>query len=300
MYEAHFGLAQRPFSLSPDTALFVNLADHQQCFSLLVHVLNSGEGFLKVIGEVGTGKTVLCRKLLRYLETQKTGQFHSVYVPNPMLSSVGLYRAVGKELGLTDLQQQDNDALLEHITERILELAESDQSVVIVIDEAQSLPSQTLEALRLISNLETEQKKLVQIILFGQTELDTLLKNDRFRQLRQRITFAHYLQPLNADETQQYIEYRLTRSGYNGPTLFNTKAQTAMYKVSAGIPRMINVLAHKSLMAAFSEKAPQVTKRHVFRAASDSQETDSSTNYNLWLVALSASLLLGAVVWRLL
>ena len=300
MYESHFGFQKRPFSLSPDTGLFVNLTDHDACFSLLVHVLDTGEGFLKVVGDVGTGKTILCRKLLRYLESEKRDEFHSVYIPNPMLSPIGLYRAVGQELGLSLDKQKDNDALQSHITDRILALAESNKSVVIVVDESQSLPAQTLEALRLITNLETEEKKLVQVILFGQTELDTLLNQDRFRQLRQRITFSHYLKPMSANETQQYIEYRLSQSGYNGPALFNKSAVKTLFKASSGVPRMINVLAHKALMAAFADRSHQVDVIHVNRAAQDGMISTRSFNAAPWIAAAAIALFVTGVLWRLL
>jgi MSHA biogenesis protein MshM len=300
MYETHFGLKRRPFSLSPDTDLFVNLTDHEQCFELLIHVLEHGEGFLKVVGDVGIGKTILCRKLLGYLKNKNNRLFYPVYIPNPMLSPIGLYRAVGMELGLTSRQKNDNDTLLHHINERILKLAESDKSVVIVIDEAQSLPPETLEALRLISNLETEQKKLVQIILFGQTELDALLDQKRFRQLRQRITFSHYLKPLSTDEMQRYIEFRLLQSGYNGPALFTRKAFSALYKSSKGVPRMINVLAHKALLAAFSDQTRQVDKKHIIRAADAGQASTTMPNYATMFVIFSVMLFAGAIAWRFL
>ena len=300
MYEAYFGLTKRPFSLSPDTGLYVNLDDHQRCFDLLIHVLASGEGFLKVIGEVGTGKTVLCRKLLHYLETEQVGRLHSVYIPNPMLSPIGLYRAVGQELGLSEQQQADNDALLNRITERILQLAVTDQGVVIVIDEAQSLPPETLEALRLISNLETETKKLVQIILFGQTELEALLNQERFRQLRQRITFSHRLQPLSAAQTQQYIEYRLQRSGYNGPPLFQRSAMSLLHRAAGGVPRMINVLAHKALLVAFAEQIKHIQQRHIRLAVYDHKAPPKHSKLALICVILSACLFVFALTWKLL
>lgn len=299
MYEAHFGFNKRPFSLSPDTGLFVNLADHDRCFKLLQHVIDSGEGFLKVVGDVGTGKTILCRKLLRYLDSEQSEKFHSVYIPNPMLSPIGLYRAVGQELGLSVDKQKDNDALHSHITDRILALAESNQQVVIVVDESQSLPALTLEALRLITNLETEDKKLVQVILFGQTELDTLLNQDRFRQLRQRITFSHYLQPMNADETRQYIEFRLAQSGYNGAPLFDLRAIKKLHRLSAGIPRMINVIAHKALIQAYAERQSQVTKKHLHIAASDSQISQAKPRLASWLTAAASLVLVASLVWRL-
>lgn len=300
MYEAHFGFDKRPFSLSPDTGLFVNLDDHKRCFSLLVHVLDTGEGFLKVIGEVGTGKTILCRKLLRYLEVKKADEFYSVYIPNPILSPIGLYRAVGKELGLDINQQQDNDALLSHITERILALAESNKTVVVIVDEAQSLPAETLEALRLITNLETEEKKLIQIILFGQTELDDLLNEERFRQLRQRITFSHYLKALNPKETKRYIEYRLAQSGYNGTEIFNDAVITKLYNATRGVPRMINVIAHKALMAAFADRSLAVTKKHIQRAVLDDRKAEQKQSVLLWVIVGLTIFLATALVWRFL
>ncbi len=296
MYEAHFGLQQRPFSLSPDTALFVQLDDHEACYRLLTHVLDTGEGFLKVIGDVGTGKTILCRRLLRYLSDDPVAKdrFHSVYIPNPMLSPVGLYRAVGHELGLKLSEQADNAALLEHINRRILALAEQERGVVIVVDEAQSLPAQTLEALRLITNLETERQKLVQIILFGQPELDDLLNHKRFRQLRQRITFAHYLKPLDRQATRQYLDYRLSRCGYNGPTLFDQRTLATLHKRTHGVPRMINVLAHKALLSAFSEQRRQIKPADIDRAWRDSQPEHQG--YRRWLAPSMAVLTVGLLI----
>ena len=304
MYEAHFGLKQPPFSLSPDTALFVRLDDHEACYQLLTHVLDTGEGFLKVIGDVGTGKTILCRRLLRFLSDDEAARerFHSVYIPNPMLSPVGLYRAVGQELGLETPLQADNAALLEHINQKILDLAQQQRGVVIVVDEAQSLPPATLEALRLITNLETERQKLVQVILFGQPELDELLDQNRFRQLRQRITFAHYLKPLSRTAIRQYLDFRLTQSGYNGPTLVTDRAIKRLHQLSGGIPRMINVLTHKALLSAYAEQRRQVNPADFDRAWRDSKpETPRLTARVAPLAAMAAVLLLAAIsVWSLL
>ena len=304
MYEAHFGLKQPPFSLSPDTALFVRLDDHEACYQLLTHVLDTGEGFLKVIGDVGTGKTILCRRLLRFLSDDDTARerFHSVYIPNPMLSPVGLYRAVGQELGLETPLQADNAALLEHINQKILDLAQQQRGVVIVVDEAQSLPPATLEALRLITNLETERQKLVQVILFGQPELDELLDQNRFRQLRQRITFAHYLKPLSRSAIRQYLDFRLTQSGYNGPSLVTDRAIKRLHQLSGGIPRMINVLTHKALLSAYAEQRRQVNPADVDRAWRDSKaEPPRLTARAAPLAAMVAILLLAVVsAWSLL
>ncbi|WP_394169938.1 ExeA family protein [Saccharospirillum alexandrii] len=304
MYEAHFGLKQPPFSLSPDTALFVRLDDHESCYQLLTHVLDTGEGFLKVIGDVGTGKTILCRRLLRFLSDDQAARerFHSVYIPNPMLSPVGLYRAVGQELGLETPLQADNAALLEHINQQILNLAQQQRGVVIVVDEAQSLPPATLEALRLITNLETERQKLVQVILFGQPELDELLDQNRFRQLRQRITFAHYLKPLSRTAIRQYLDFRLTQSGYNGPSLVTDRAIKRLHQLSGGIPRMINVLTHKALLSAYADQRRQLNPADFDRAWRDSKpETPRLTARVAPLAAMTAVLLLVVVsVWSLL
>ncbi len=304
MYEAHFGLNQPPFSLSPDTALFVRLDDHEACYQLLTHVLDTGEGFLKVVGDVGTGKTILCRRLLRFLSDDEAARerFHSVYIPNPMLSPVGLYRAVGQELGLETPLQADNAALLEHINQKILNLAQQQRGVVIVVDEAQSLPPATLEALRLITNLETERQKLVQVILFGQPELDELLDQTRFRQLRQRITFAHYLKPLSRTAIRQYLDFRLTQSGYNGPALVSDRAIKRLHQLSGGIPRMINVLTHKALLSAYADQRRQLNPADFDRAWRDSKpETPRLTARVAPLAAMAAVLLLAVVsVWSLL
>ncbi len=303
MYEAHFGLKQLPFSLSPDTALFVRLDDHEACYQLLTHVLDTGEGFLKVVGDVGTGKTILCRRLLRFLSDDAVSRerFHSVYLPNPMLSPVGLYRAVGQELGLETPLQADNAALLEHINRKILSLAQQQRGVVIVVDEAQSLPSATLEALRLITNLETEQQKLVQVILFGQPELDELLDQHRFRQLRQRITFAHYLKPLSRKAIRQYLDFRLTQSGYNGPALISDRGIRRLHRLSGGIPRMINVLTHKALLSAYAEQRRQLNPADFDRAWRDSKPDATRLSANLAPLAAVTALILLALVsaWSL-
>lgn len=301
MYEAHFGLQQKPFGLSPDTRLFVRLDDHEACYRLLTHVLDTGEGFLKVIGDVGTGKTILCRRLLRYLadDPRASGRFHSVYIPNPMLSPIGLYRAVGQELELDISDTSDNAALLDHITRRILALAERSRGVVIVVDEAQSLPAETLEALRLITNLETEQQKLVQVILFGQPELDDLLGQDRFRQLRQRITFAHYLKSLDRQATRQYVDYRLTCSGYNGPPLFSRRSLATLHRRAGGVPRMINVLAHKALLCAFAERRRNVKPVDIRRAWRDSRPAHGPVPARI-AAGAALALVIAAALWRLL
>src|SRR5690606_33900941 len=212
--DAYFGLSQPPFGLTPNTDFYVDLPAQQQAFDVLMFALGSGEGFIKITGEVGTGKTLLCRRLLNQLRSRNE---HSLYIANPALSA-GEVQA--------DIQQA------------LWQLAAQGQRVVLIIDEAQSMPPATLEALRLISNLETEQQKLVQIVLFGQPELNDILALPSFRQLRQRITYSSELQPLSSPEVLAvYLQQRLAVAGYRGLPLFEAAAVQALWQASGGVPR---------------------------------------------------------------
>lgn len=305
MYEAHFGLTSTPFSLAPDTEKFVGLQGHQECFDLLVYALSTGEGFIKVIGDVGTGKTILCRKLLHYLsdpgEEDNHPDYISLYIPNPLLSPIGLLRALAAELEIANGSKLNADNLLEHINQHMLNVASQNKSVVVIIDEAQALPEKTLEALRLITNLETENRKLVQIVLFAQPELDTILDQYKLRQLKQRITFSHYLHPLSIQNVEHYLEHRLIKAGYGGHKLFVQKASQRLYQYSHGVPRMINVLAHKALLSAYSQGRTNVTASDVALAWKDgkNQLPRSNHKFSYWMLVIAVlsiiSISLGVV-----
>jgi MSHA biogenesis protein MshM len=268
MYEAFFGLAEKPFALTPNTGFLVQLAPYQACLNLLRVALGEGEGFIKVTGEVGTGKTLLCRALLNLLEPER---YQLAYLPNPGLNPLALRQAVARELHLEDIDELDAQALLDALHRRLIELAAAGKSTVLLIDEAQALPHKTLEALRLLTNLETEQAKLLQVVLFGQPELDATLERNEFRQLRQRITFSYRLRPLDVSDTTRYLQERLAVAGYRGEPLFSTAAIRRLVRGSGGIPRLINILAHKSLMAAYGEGRRQVSPRHVRSAQLDTE-----------------------------
>lgn len=278
-----------PFSLAPDTNQFVSLDDHQACFDLLVYALSTGEGFVKIVGDVGTGKTILCRKLLRYLNKEDQDlscntDYVTVYIPNPMLSPIGLLRALAHELGVPLVDETASDVVLEQVSFKMLELAKEHKSVVVIVDEAQALPEDTLEALRLVTNLETETHKLVQVVLFGQTELDEILHQYKFRQLNQRITFSHYLQALSLSNTEHYINFRTINVGFRGEPLFKSSAIKRMYSYSKGIPRKINVLAHKALLSAYSQGRQRVTDKDVQRAWKDSQKNEHHSSQIIWII----------------
>lgn len=300
MYNQHFGFQSAPFSLTPDTGQFVSLKGHQECFDLICYSLSTGEGFVKIIGEVGTGKTILCRKLLRFLANPGAGypEFVSLYIPNPLLSPTGLLRALAQELGIQLTDDSISDVILEQISVQMLELAKDKKSVVIIIDEAQALPEETLEALRLLTNLETETHKLVQVVLFGQTELNDILDKHKFRQLKQRITFQYHLVPLSFSSTEHYLRHRIMNVGFSGEVLFVKRAVQRLFRYSHGIPRLINVLAHKALLSAYARGEYQVTAKDVDRAISDSKhELDGQkSSARGWLVAFSILALVAVIV----
>lgn len=265
MYEQFYGLDETPFSLTPDTDFYYQSLTHQQALDVLMVALQSGDGFIKLTGEVGTGKTLLCRKLLDMLDDR----FETTYIPNPYMSCAALLRAVAAELGLSVKHGED---YLAAINNRVLEHARLGRQTVLLLDEAQSLPIESLEAIRLLSNLETGKRKLVQIVLFGQPELDRKLQSNNIRQLQQRISHACELQHLALDAVTEYITHRLSAAGYYGSTLFEPRAIRRLYKESRGIPRLINLLCHKSLMLAYATGEFHVSAKLVAQAARDTQQ----------------------------
>jgi len=265
--EAHYGLIESPFSLTPDTGYYCELPHHDAAFESVLYALGSGEGFVKVTGEVGTGKTLLCRRLLNHLA--RTGS-ETAYIPNPTLSPAGMWVALGAELGLTGFKRLSE--LRHAVQEYLVGVARAGRRLVLVIDEAQTLPGDTLEALRLISNLETERRKLIQIVLFGQPELDSTLNQNEFRQLKQRITTSAHLEPLSEPELiGTYLNHRLSCAGYRGAPLFTRAAVKHLWRSSEGTPRLINVLAGKALLVAFGRGETVITEKHVDAAVADTE-----------------------------
>jgi len=281
MYLKHFGLNQTPFSLTPDTGFFFGLLPHVEALQVLQMALQTGEGFIKVTGEVGTGKTLICRKLINELPQG----FQCAYLPNPYLTPAELRWAVANELGVTYTPDLDQQRLTGLIQQRLLELSAQGFAIVLVLDEAQALPDDSLEALRLLTNLETESRKLLQVVLFGQPELDDRLKRQAFRQLRQRITFSYTLRPLTPDETHAYLRHRLAIAGRAGEVLFSPRLSRHIARAARGIPRLINILAHKALLLSFGEGAVRVMGRHVRLAIADTEDA-SRGGFGAWRAVL--------------
>lgn len=267
MYLDHFGLSELPFGITPDTSYTVITRSHQEALNTLLVALGSGEGFIKITGEVGTGKTLLCRRLLQALPEGSV----SAYLPNPYLAPRTLQLALAEELGLAISADSDDYHLLQSINRALLEHAAADRQVVVCIDEAQAMPLETLESLRLLSNLETEKRKLLQIVLFGQPELDRKLAEPSVRQLLQRIAFHYRIGGLAREEVANYLAHRLRVAGYRGEDVFGKGAVRCLHKASRGTPRLLNILAHKSLLAVFGEGKHAVRPGHVRRAAADTE-----------------------------
>ena len=267
MYLKHFGLVELPFGITPDTSFTYSVQYHQEALNTLLLALDQGEGFVKISGEVGSGKTLLCRRLLQTLNDG----WVTAYLPNPNLDANTLFIALAEELGIKDVAEHDQYHLVRRINLALLDFARAKKKVVFCIDEAQAMPIETLEALRLLSNLETEKRKLLHIVLFGQPELDEKLHRPEVRQLLQRIAFHYRLGVLKKSEIGLYVAHRLRVAGYRGEGLFTPAALRALHRASGGTPRLINILAHKSLMSVFGEGRQLVKVRHVRLARKDTE-----------------------------
>ena len=303
MYLYHFGIRELPFTLTPNTSYFFGLPSHNEAMQVLLTALKTGEGFIKVTGEVGTGKTLICRKLLNEIPDY----FVTAYIPNPMLAPTELRRAVASELGVELSVDCDQQEFTQKIQERLIAIHQQQKSAVLIIDEAQALPLESIEALRLMTNLETESRKLLQVVLFGQPELDEKLALPELRQLRQRITFSYGLALMNTDQVYQYVRHRMSVAGYRGTDLFNRQCCELLYRASAGTPRVVNVLAHKALMLAYGEGKSAVEAEHVAAASADTEAAHTVSaswwqhhNRYWWLAAAGVILLAVMVgVWNM-
>ena len=245
---------------------------------------------------MGTGKTMLCRMLLAGLR----GDEHAVYIPNPHLMPSMLRVAVARELGVPANSRLDQDLLLSRIQERLIQLGRRGKRVIVCLDEAQAMPDETLEALRLLTNLETEKRKLLQVVLFGQPELEEKLAKPALRQVRQRIAWSYRLEPYERDDVAAYVRHRLAVAGYDGAPLFGAAAIRVLHRASGGVPRLVNILGHKALMLAYGRGARRVRPADVRAAASDTDGALSPrARLRRWLFVAAAVATLLAGLWAL-
>lgn len=254
MYLDYYQLREPPFNITPDPRFLYFSARHQEAFNHLLFGIQQRKGFIELTGEVGAGKTTVCRKLLDELGPQ----YKTAVILNPCLTGTMLLRAITAELGLAG-GGRDRLAQLQALNEFVLQQANRGGDVVLVIDEAQDLSDELLEQVRLLSNLETDHQKLMQIVLMGQPELRAKLAQPKLRQLRQRITVRYHLPPLASCETRAYIQHRLTTAGSRGRPRFTEEALQLIYDYAGGIPRLINAACDKALLAGFVAQTDDLT-----------------------------------------
>jgi type II secretory pathway predicted ATPase ExeA/septal ring-binding cell division protein DamX len=285
LYYPHFGLKQPPFKITPNTDFFFSGGNRGAVLDALVYAITNGEGIIKVVGEVGSGKTMLCRML----QTILPEQIESIYLANPSVAPEDVLHAIAFELQLTLPKNADRLKVMQALQAHLLSRHAQGRQVVIFVEEAQGMPLATLEEIRLLSNLETKQDKLLQIVLFGQPELDDNLNQTHIRQLRERITHSFHLGPLQTKDIGEYLIFRLRAAGYHGPHLFSEAAIKKLSKAAQGLVRRVNILADKALLAAFADNVFQVTPRHVSAAIQDSE-------FGAKAKPVKKSLLLGALI----
>jgi len=297
LYYPHFGLKEPPFKITPNTDFFFSGGNRGAVLDALVYAITNGEGIIKVVGEVGSGKTMLCRML----QTILPEKIESIYLANPSVAPEDVLHAIAFELQLKLPKNADRLKVMQELQTHLLSRHAEGRQVVIFVEEAQGMPLATLEEIRLLSNLETKQDKLLQIVLFGQPELDVNLSESHIRQLRERITHSFHLEPLATKDIGEYLILRLRAAGYHGPHLFSDAAIKKISSAAKGLARRVNILADKSLLAAFADNVYQVTPKHVKAAIQDSEFGRNATNYKkyfVWAILLIGLLATSmAYVW---
>jgi MSHA biogenesis protein MshM len=285
MYEDYFGLERSPFKITPDTSLFYEGGKRGDILAALVYAIHRGEGIVKVVGEVGSGKTMLCRML--QLKLPDTVEI--VYIANPSVSAEDILFVIAHELSLSVTRDSSKHEVMHGLQDYLLQRHMENKQVVLFVEEAQGMPLDTLEEIRLLSNLETDQNKLLQIVLFGQPELDENLTQQSIRQLRERITHSFDLEPLSQDEIHNYLNFRMRQVGYTGPELVNQTVAKKVEQHSEGLLRRINIIADKILLSAFAEGTHNLSAKHVTAAVNDSsfsQEVVHKPRYFWWFAGL--------------
>jgi general secretion pathway protein A len=276
MYCDYFGFSEKPFTITPNPH-FVFLSEiHREAFARLLYGVDSHAGFIALTGEVGTGKTTMLRTLLTQLDPEK---YTSALIFNPCMSGEQLLVGVCREFNIT-AEEQNRSGYLDALNRFLIDQNRAGRTVVLVIDEAQNLEPEVLEQVRLLSNLETEQDKLIQIILAGQPELNNLLHRHDLRQLNQRITVRCRLTPMGFDDTAQYVRHRLRISGSRIPDIFTTAAIKRIYRFSHGTPRLINVACEQALVMAWTRETTSVSRAIAAEVIAELQQSEE--HYGFW------------------
>jgi type II secretory pathway predicted ATPase ExeA/septal ring-binding cell division protein DamX len=267
VYYEHFGLKEPPFRITPNTDFFFAGGNRGPILEALIYAISQGEGIVKVTGEVGSGKTMLCNML----QTRLPDNVETVYLANPSVSPEEILHAIAFELQLEVPRDAGRLAVMHVLQDHLLKRHAEGRRVVLFVEESQGMPIATLEEIRLLSNLETKSDKLLQIVLFGQPELDDNLRQNQIRQLKERITHSFRLEPLTAAETREYLMFRLRAAGYRGPDLFSDAIVREIARISGGLTRRINLIADKALLAAFADNTHSLRQKHIDAAVRDSE-----------------------------
>jgi len=275
MYYEYFGLTGPPFRITPDTEVFFGGGNRGPILEALIYAIVQGEGIVKVTGEVGSGKTMLCKML----QSRLPENVETVYLANPSVAPGEILHAIALDLQLKPPRNATHLEVMQMLHSHLLECHARGKQVVMFVEESQSMPLATLEEMRLLSNLETSRSKLLQIVLFGQPEFEDNLRQPNIRQLRERITHGFRLSPLTPGEIRDYLDFRVRAAGYRGPQLFPPAVIKAIARASAGLTRRVNLIADKTLLAAYSENTHTLVPDHVKTAV---RECEFSNNKPLW------------------
>jgi len=301
MYLEHYGLTEAPFRITPHTDFFFSGANRGATLEALIYAITHDEGIVKISGEVGSGKTMLCRVLMERLPETVV----IVYLANPSLSRDDILYALADELGITVPEHSRSGAVMRALQETLVNLHAEGRQVVVLIDEAHAMPMETLEEIRLLSNLETNRHKLLQLVLFGQPELNVTLVRDDMRQLRERITHNFSLEPLVREDIEKYLDFRMRAAGYKGPNVFAPAAIKLIAQASQGLTRRINILADKALLATFAAGSHQVSAKEARAAIRDSEFSTVPTSIAkslplplLWAAGGAAAMMLAIGAWQ--
>lgn len=295
MYLEHFGLTEPPFRITPVTVFFFSGANRGEILDALIYSLSEAEGIVKVSGEVGSGKTMLCRMLLERLPEN----VETIYLANPSVSREEMLYAIADGLGL-NIDGERVGVIMRNIQSKLEEKAREGKRIVVLVDEAHAMPLDTLEELRLLYNLQVGNSKLLQIVLFGQPELDAKLEQPNMRQLKDRIVHHFNMQPLSHNILESYLMFRMRAAGYHGPNIFSPISIRLIADTSNGLMRRANILADKSLLAAFVEDTHNIKSRHVRAAIRDSALTPAHSIFSNKLLmgaAIAALVVIGSATW---
>ncbi len=300
MYYSHFGLNQAPFKITPNTDFFFGGGNRGAILEALIYAITHGEGIIKVTGEVGSGKTMLCHML----QSRLAANIDTVYIANPSVSPEEILHAIALELQLDLGRDASRLEVMQAVHESLFNRYAQGKRVVVFVEESQSMPLATLEEIRLLSNLETRNDKLLQIVLFGQPELDENLSQPNIRQLRERIAHSFQLEPLAPAEIREYLMFRMRAAGYRGPDLFSGPVVKYISRASQGLTRRVNLIADKALLAAFSENTHSLRTKHIDAAVRDSefsQQAAGRIGPRFWWAAglLVAGAMVGIAVYAL-